>query len=278
MISGVKWVKFKDREGPVIHGTMDFRLTNAAGDAEKQLAVVCACEGSQFDAINMYDRGIVSVGLLQWAEHVGKVSRFLGHAIDSGCKDALTKIFRPMFDKTHVDLAPFTEGRASRWRFTHVSVPITTPEGLQDALYGCDGLSSSWNDERRSLAIEWARTFHEAMTVIPTTLQAAYAAADIQSYVVPAVRKTALFTPSDVQRSPLERAAQALYVAMAVNSPGGAQKAFAATPYSVGSDDWCKEFFEAVKAPAGDVPKQFATRYRRAKPIIENLYNVSLPL
>lgn len=277
-MSDVKWVKFKDREGPVVHGSIEYSCPEMPSEDERILSIVAKAEGGRFDAVNMYDRGIVSIGLLQWAEHVGKVSRFFGYAMERGAASPLTKIFQPMFDRTGVGLQTFQEGKHSRWRFSFQGSPVMTPESLQATFLGCDGVSSSWNDERRSMAIEWARTFHQALIVTRDYMQV-YACQDMHGFVTPLV-KSALFRTFTSETNAL-RASRALYIAMAVNSPGGAQKAFVAVSndknVQLASVDWCQNFFNTLKQPNGEVPKQFANRYVRVKSLVESMYNVTLP-
>lgn len=61
----ILWGSYKEYEGPFFMGKRSFILPQHPTEADKQLEVITAAEGGHYDAINMYDRGIISVGISQ---------------------------------------------------------------------------------------------------------------------------------------------------------------------------------------------------------------------
>src|SRR5512138_1105983 len=64
----IKWSSYQTFEGPFFIGTQGFKLPEQPTFNDRILAVITATEGGHWNAINMYDRCIMTVGLIQWCE------------------------------------------------------------------------------------------------------------------------------------------------------------------------------------------------------------------
>src|SRR5688500_5534365 len=65
----VAWGSYLDFEGPWTRGV--HRMPPIGADAtieEKTVAVIAATEGAAFDAVNMYDRCVLTVGCIQFCD------------------------------------------------------------------------------------------------------------------------------------------------------------------------------------------------------------------
>ena len=75
----VSWGEYNGYEGPFLQGTTPLILSESPTDAQKILAVVTSTEGGRADAINAYDRCIISAGFIQLCENsINGCSNLLG--------------------------------------------------------------------------------------------------------------------------------------------------------------------------------------------------------
>ena len=109
----IGWGKYSQYEGPYFKGTRKFQLPDNPSEEYKVLAVITKTEGGAYNAINAYDRCIISVGLLQWCEAKYYLSsRLLGSIANRD--PSLLKPLQPALDASG---AEFKEKSPGKWRF-----------------------------------------------------------------------------------------------------------------------------------------------------------------
>ena len=88
----IDWGDYKTFEGPFFKGTLRYSLPPIPNEDDRRLRVLTATEGGAYDAINMYDRCVVSVGLIQWCEgRYHLVSKLLGAISDELGPEVVTR-------------------------------------------------------------------------------------------------------------------------------------------------------------------------------------------
>ena len=274
-MSNTKWVKFKNREGPVVHGVHSYSLPDAPIDRDIYVAAAVACENGSYDDVNMYDRGIVSVGLFQWIEaNYFNVSSLLGLVCNAGLKDHVMECLDPALRASG---AKFVSGPI-KWQFILNGKPIEDLEAQKKLFLGCDGLAGSWTPELKGKAVLWAESL-AAVWDDPRAreVQRKFANDRIMQYVFKSSR-AALFY-ANAPTTPMANALRAMYVAFAINAPGTADSILVGilrtTKLKEWSDEWCCEILKSL-ATTKLLPN-FAKRYDRARPIVETAYGVKLP-
>src|SRR5512135_3183037 len=73
----IGWSSYQNHEGPFFIGKVPYVPPQNPDFLEKCMSVVTATEGGHYDAINMYDSCILSVGILQVCERIFGVSAML---------------------------------------------------------------------------------------------------------------------------------------------------------------------------------------------------------
>lgn len=295
-MSDVEWVAYGKREGPMCRGahphawdmpTSSARL--AAGQlrpVDVWLAAAMACEGGCYDAVNMYDRGIVSVGLLQWSE-VGwrNLSRMLDFVVRNGGDDAVRRALTPALELTGARISP------SGFSIIYTSQNgrgcyDSAPQGKHDdsitkeLFLGCDGFASSWTPAARRRALVWAECFRELFQNDDAReIQRRYATYELNNFVFPRAREILFDRMGNFEGTPMLHAVRAVYVSMAVNAPGIAQgivEEFSrSTKIPARSEKWCLSLLSAL-ASTSSAP-QFSRRYALSRPIAAAAFNVDLP-
>lgn len=273
----IKWSSYKDREGPFFPGVYEYELPPSASEEEEILAVVCAAEGGHYDAINMYDRGIVSVGLIQWIESGQHgVSNLLGH-VATVCGDAVvTNALKPALDHTN---SSFKKTKDGTWRFHNSNGDaIESPEGLENLFLGCDGKKGSWTPQAITRAKLWAAALANVWYVGGArAAQDSYTCKRIKSFVLSKARGL-LYDPSVVE-TPWVNALRAAYVSYAVNLPSMAEKHLILAAQNAGhtkwSENWC--LFVIKQLTFGPNIGIYKHRYNSIRPIVEKIWGVKLP-
>ena len=116
----IGWGKYGGYEGPLFWGSASVTVPDEPSDAEKVLKVVTSTEGGKWDAVNGYDRMIISVGAIQWGEASQfSVSDMLGKV--SQKSPALLTPLQAAFDQAQ---ATFKPNGAGKYRFYQNGVEV----------------------------------------------------------------------------------------------------------------------------------------------------------
>lgn len=279
-VSNIGWSSYLSFEGPFFCGTQKFMLPDNPTDNQKLLAVITATEGGHYDAINAYDRMIISVGLIQWGE-AGQyaVSDMLGQV--TKVSPNLLAPLQPALDQSNTVFQPNGRGR---WRFFFKDARgevATTAEQQQLFLHHSNGSKGSWDAESIAYAKTWAACIANVFQQ-PAAIQAQI------DFTVPRLRWFAMSAAQAILWGPGDPtdntgwcgALRAGFISFAANLPAVASahlitaiKNLSGTPKW--SEDWCIAILKELTF--GPNIAIYPTRYNAIRPVIEKLYGVTLP-
>jgi len=273
-IANIGWGSYASFEGPFFGGKCRYTLPDDPTENDRIMNVVTAPEGGHYDAINMYDSGIVSVGLIQWinaGQH--SVDAMLGRVIEDHGED---KVLVPLADAMTKSGATFKKNASGAWRFFQDNVEVST-DSQQRKLFmmGC-GPKGSYSAAAKERAKIWAVGF--ANVFADPAAQKAQV-----DYTVPRLKE---FLQTDVRKSVYDSqpdegwtaAARAAIISFAVNVPNLTAKLYRSYASSAPkwSSDWVIGLLKHItfNGPSTGI---WLKRYNEIRPILERLYAIKLP-
>lgn len=273
--SQIKWGSYNIYEGPFFPGVTGFQMPESPDFEDKLLRTITATEGGTFDAINMYDSCILSVGLIQLCEKLFKVSNMLGQC---------AQVDGTFIKETLAQLpfgADFRKNARNQWRLVFLDGrgEVDNPEQMRLMyLGGSSGQKGGYTDGQRQHAREVAAVF-ASLWDSPSmrASQVAHLKPTLTSYVM-ARSKAILF--QDPEREGIAGALKAAVVSYAANIPATTDKLFyeaAQSPsWSSASDE--DKFTLAMKALVfGSKVAIWPGRYKKIQPVLEKIFSVDLP-
>lgn len=272
----IGWGKYKGFEGPFFMGSIPYSLPTEPTEEDRRLRVVTATEGGTYDAVNMYDQCIVSVGLIQWCETAGYLTSRLLHGVcEAGGAQHLTQALKPALDASG---AEFKKNLTGQWRFFLKGKEVTTRTQQQELFLGCDGREGSWTDEARSRARLWALCMANVWTDPKAReVQANFTKPRLMGFIIKDARQLLWDSTPDTGWNGMLRAA---YLSFAANNPQKANdnvvKAAATTMARKWSPDWCIHVLKQLTF--GPNIAIYGERYNKIRPWLEKLWSgVELP-
>jgi hypothetical protein len=281
-IDDIGWGTYGDYAGPYFKGTpFPIAVTPTSPENLKIMSVLVATEsGWAFDAINMYDSMIISVGLIQFAE-AGQfsVSDMLGEVATKCGLEAVTVPLKRSLEGAGASFGRTTKGK---WRFTledHPDGPreVSTVADQRELFLGCSGKKDAWTSGAKEKAKQWAVDVANVWASSRARdVQLEFVAKRLMWFVLP-YAKNVLFDvkPDDAWKGAL----QAIYLSFAGNNPARAASSLEHAVKSLKSPkwshDWCTGVVQALVFHSG--VGIHPIRYNRIAPIVEKLWNVKLP-
>jgi len=270
----IHWGAYQEYEGPFYKGKIPYQIPEKPQDFDKLIAVITATEGGRYDAINMYDRMILSVGLIQWGEAgIFAVSNLLGEVCD---QVGLDTVLNPLNDILNICEAEFKKNPKNQWRFFLKGNEVTTISQQQQLFLGCDGHKGNWTPEAKVRAKKWAASVANVW-VDPKAqeVQRRYTANRVLAFNMKESR-VLLFNDS-LPSTGWVGAIRAIYLSFAANLPKTANDMLVSTKF-IGekwSEEWCISLVKKLTfgAKIGIYPR----RYEAIRPVVEKLYGVNLP-
>lgn len=273
----ISWSKYKTYEGPFFGGLYKFTLPQNPSEEDKWIEVITAAEGGCYDSINMYDRGIISVGLIQWIE-AGQynVSNMLGSIIEKRGPDFVLPYLEPALSLCN---ATFKKNSKNQWRFffNDERGEVDSVKKTQDLFLGCDGNVGSWNDDVKNQAKLWASCIAKIWSSKEAReIQLLFTKARLYNFITLSA-KSILFdsTPS----TGWVGAIRAAYVSYAINMPAVANVQLQTAVKNCTAPKWSEEWCIAVLKQLTFGPKYniYPIRYNSIRPILEKNWNIELP-
>jgi hypothetical protein len=224
----VKWGKYSDYEGPYCFGNIKYVIPEKSNLDEKSLAVVAATEGN-FDGVNMYDRCIISVGIIQWCE-----AQYFGvtNLLSDFCKQfGVEKInFHLKEINEFLGYDCWKNIEKNKFSFTNKDGSAVKNINEQQALFlGCSGKIGSWNSENKKRAELWVKTFVNILRIPEMTeFQKQYTIAKLKSIFLNKDVAKILFPNSlrPEESTPIIDAAYLAYISFSANNPKFARNNF----------------------------------------------------
>lgn len=273
----VKWGGYKSYEGPYFHGSRQFRQVKNPDINHLILEVVTSTEGGSPDAVNGYDRCIISVGYIQWCEAAYFLtSNLLGYIAS---KDP--GLLAPLAPALAASKAEFKQKPGSnKWRFYFKNGNNEVDERAEQQrlfLLNSDGFKGSWDDESKAHTKLWVACFANTMIQdAADNLQVAYTAARIKTFTTKDARAILFDEKPDTGWVGALRAA---FLSYAANNPAIAAAqlttAVKATTAAKWSPDWCIAILKQLTF--GPNITIYPGRYNKIRPVIEKNFGVDLP-
>ena len=272
-VEEIYWRSYQDYEGPFYSGKFKFRLPEKPSIQEKYLATIVAIESGHYDAINMYDRMIISCGLIQFGEaNIFGVSRLLGEICDAGQESFVQECLKPALQ---ISNCTFRKNHKGIWRFFLGDMEVNSVALQKNLFLGCEGSTGSWTPETKLRAKTWAAAVASVLENDKAgEIQKNYTIDRLMGFVTPEAKKM-LF--DDKTSSPWADATRAIYLTFAINAPRVAGDMLNSTKF-VGdkwSQEWCLSLVKRLTF--GPMIKIYPIRYDAARPVVENLFGVELP-
>lgn len=276
----ILWGQYKAQgntyEGPWTKGVQKFTLSESPSEAEKVVAVITATEGGTYDAVNMYDSCLWTVGVIQWCNRAPMflVDRLMAAAAkaDPDCLRPLTALAAERGYRSEIvngEILRFYQGQNM----------IDTPDEQKRMYFlNSTGLKGTWDPASKT----WAQRWLTASVQVWESEKARQAHLDftlrrLSSFAYEA-GKTLL---SQMPDTDIGRAWRAMYLSFAANNPSNAAKAVAnSLKETAGSvTPWSKEWLAnmALHLTTDSGVVIYPIRYNAIRPVIERLYGVDLP-
>lgn len=273
-MSDIQWSRYKEFEGPFTRGTVPYFVSNQPVEADRIMAVITATEGGRWNAVNMYDTCILTVGLIQMCERYYLVSNMLG-----AVRDRDPSLLLPMSDVLAASGASFGKDTKGRPRFIfddHRGVVDQPQEQKQLFLLNSSGKRGSWDPGSISHAKHWAASMVNLFAQPDTIdVQRDYTVGMLESFIAKTVKSVLNGAPLE----PLGFAFRAAYLSFAANNPTWAARNLQAADASSRADrytlDWLIDVLRQLTL--GPNVHIYPHRYNAIRPKLERLYGIDLP-
>lgn len=271
----IGWGKYGGYEGPLFWGSAPVRLSDTPTDAEKVLQVVTSTEGGKWNAVNMYDRMIISVGAIQWGEAgMFGVSDMLGVVAerDPSLLDPLSAAMGSGVE--------FKKNGSGHWRFFVAGVEVTTLAQQQHLFLGSsNGHEGTWDDGSKALAREWAAGMANVFEQVEAQkAQAEFTLGRLRAFAFKEAQAILWGSDEALPNKGWVGALRAAYLSFAANLPAVANAQIQKAPVA-GLTKWSPEWCVAIlrQLTFGPNIAIYPGRYNSIRPVIEKLYGVDLP-
>ena len=269
----IGWGHYSGYEGAYTWGVTPFQVPASPTENQKILAVVTQTEAAKFDAVNAYDRCIVSCGLIQWCESIYLTSNLLG-----GIASREPTLLAPLQPALEASGASFkATGRGNYRFFVGDNEVDSADEQKKLFLLNSNGTIGSWDDASKAHIKLWVASFANTLSQ-PTAMnvQTDFTADRIKTFATPKA-KAILFDGAAADG--WVGALRAGFLSFAANLPAVASKyleqAVTTTNATKWSEDWCVHILKALTF--GPNITIYPGRYNKIRPMMEKLYGVDLP-
>jgi hypothetical protein len=273
------WGSYREWEGPVFFGKLKYKTPINPDFLDKCLSVLAATEGNAYDAVNMYDRCILSVGLIQWCE-AGQysVSSLLGR-----CLELDTFLFEALLKKFPAEGITFKKNPAGQYRFYMKGQEVNTLPLQRTLLLGGPeiGAKGTWTPEAKEYAKKVGAWFADIWEVpLFRTIQAEFTKVRIPRFTMPQSEKILFQDKTAAANEGWSGALRAMFYSFAGNLPAVANKsmmAAAASPTWDAATPEEKFCLAAQVLTFGPGIAIYPHRYDKIAPAITRLFGVAVP-
>lgn len=278
----LKWGNFGDREGCFHLGTLKVGVPDAAAPfAEKIVALVAAAEGGAWNSMNMYDRGLLSLGAIQFIDVAPQF--FVTDMLDSMARtlggDVVQAALKPALDLVRAEFK--IEPVSGKYRY-FLDGKIVATKLQQNILYFGDGtgnVKGAFDPLKRKICRTWGACIMNLMTLDGAVdVQAEYTYKRILTTFLWGKAKP-LFNQPGLAEYGWQAAIRALVVSYAVNSPATAMRRVDAflsrTKEPAWSPIWCLEMLRSVAVEGGI--NIWSDRYKSQIAATKAIFGIELP-
>lgn len=276
----IKWGKYLGWSGPYFGGVQSYHSPENPTWDEQVLAVITATEGGRYDAVNMYDRMIISVGVIQWGE-AGQysVSDMFGAVADKDYEH-LMEALKPALDASN---AVFKRNARGRWRFFFRDARgevDRNDEQQQLFLLNSEGTPSTWDDESKAHAKLWAACAANVWTSqVARKAQVDFTVPRLSWFQTKEARGILYGGNAPGDNTGWAGALRAGFISFAANLPAVAAKHLIKATQGSSHKPWTPEWCIAIlkELTFGPGIAIYPHRYNAIRPVLEKFYGVDLP-
>lgn len=271
----IGWGSYLNYEGPYFGGSVSYVVPSSPDFLDKCVQVVTATEGGHYDAINMYDSCVLSVGIIQVCAAVGELTAMLGK-----CASYDLGTMRTAFSTLPVP-ADLRQNPQGVWQFYFLDGRgfVTTVQQMQTMfLCGASGAKGAWTAAQKAQAKQVAAIMANIWASPGLqTGQLEFVKPQLMTFVMPRSKATLFANPDQTGYA---GALKAAFISYAANMPAIADKylavASADPKWATASDK--DKFMMALSHIVFD-PKItiWPGRYNSILPVLESQFGVTLP-
>lgn len=275
--SDIKWGSYGGFEGPFWPGKMKFTLPANPDFLDKALFTVTATEGGAYDAVNMYDRCILSVGLIQFCESVFNFSSILARCAEMD-QFMLDNALKQMPTPTS-----FKKNKQGIWRFYDGEIEVSTPERQRSLFLGSEaaGKKGSWAQlgaEVKAHAKQVAACMANIWEVpLFKIVQAESTKKKLMGFVLPEAKALLFSSTRAEDEFHWAGALRAMYLSFAANNPTIANRAIqkaASTVYWGEEFDYDRFVISAQCMTFGPQIEIYPDRYGAIAPVLQKVFGL----
>ncbi len=269
----IKWGSYREFEGPYHFGNKRFLLNEKSDLLEKLIFITSATEGGTFNAVNMYDSCILTLGMIQYCEKVGLVTRMLG-----GCASINFEKTNNFLKKLPIPLTINDIG--NKWVLKDDDGKlINTPNEMRRVYFNnSSGLKDGWSQSQKDFSIEVCKVFSEILSDDDMiTGQLNFTKTRLLSFISPKSRVIIFNNMSD---NGWEGALKALFTSYSMNLPAVADRMLQKT---MSENKWDKmsdkeKFMElSYNMIFNSNVDIWPHRYEKIKPHLEKIFSIEVP-
>ena len=275
----VGWGSYGTFEGPLYRGQYSYTIPSSPTFEDKVMSVIASTEG-KLDGVNMYDRCVVSVGLIQWCDaQYFLTTKLLGHVAE---KLNPTVVIVPLMTALSNSNAAFKKFPDDGWRFQFLDERGKVKDiNMQRELYfKGTGLKNSWSDTSKKHAKIWCAGLANIWNNPDARrVQIEYTKTRLMGFVTPSVKKDFFDVGPTSDFGPWPEVARAAYVSFAANIPLVASRMYSTFTASTKEEKWTEGWTIGLMNALtwGPEIKIYPGRYDRIRPEIEKNWNVEVP-
>lgn len=279
--TSIKWYTYGNYEGSSFIGRVPYVPPTDPTFNDKLLAITVAAEGGHYDAINMWDSGRMSVGLIQFIDVAPQfgVCNMLGAVADRCGVEAVTGPLEPALKLSN---ATFKKNQSGQWRFflDGGATEVKTVAQQEKLYFDGPNQKGTFNAARTLHAKTWAACMANIWENRDAcAVQDDFTIPKLGSFSFGAGRNILLNPQDNPGEDGWAGAIKAFYMAYAVNLPAKASQMVsegaASSKFAKWSPEWCLDimYYFVAKGNVG----VWNGRYNAKRPWLEKLFGVTMP-
>lgn len=273
----IKWGEYDVYEGPYYLGHQRYTLPDNPTHEQRLIEAITATEGKTFDAVNMYDSCIVSVGLIQWCERFQLVSKLLDEVVKAAGIEVVMAAINSGLQQSG---GTYHKNQYGRYRFFNKNGREVRLKYMREFFLGCSGHQGDWTPEAKEYAKTWCACFANVWKGEKARqAQVAYTARRLMNFIMKDAKKILFSDKSDAMWQGWSGAAKTAFVTFAANNPAIAEAQLKVAVRSSKSEkwspDWCVHLIKTLVF--GPKISIYPARYDKIRPVLERQFGIVLP-
>lgn len=278
-VAKIGWSSYSKFEGPFFGGTIKVpKVGSDATFAQKVLSLTAAAEGGSWNAINMYDSGLVSLGAIQFIDAGSfNVCNMLGYIAERcGVQNVVDKLSPALTMRG----ATFAKTSSGDWRFHVDGKPVANADSQKKLYFGdANGnLKGTFDANKKLIAKTWAASIASVMEIDGAVqAQLDFTMPRLINGFVWGKLKEDLYS-GNLSDDGYVGMLRGMLLSFAVNAPALVVKKYSearTNGYPVYSDEWCLQVLKGVVA--GSTVKVWPARWSTKRELVKSMWGIQLP-